>query len=159
MVGNEAPVKGKTLLIVAGCASTSIAMLHLAIIFVGAPGYRYFGAGDEMARLAAAGSPRPALLTSVITLFFAAFAAYAFSGARFMRRLPLLRATLASVASIYILRGLVVVPQTLALLSNSPLVAPKDVVFSAVSLFVGGCYLAGTIRSWKDLSPQRWRVA
>lgn len=80
------------------------------IIFVGAPGYRYFGAGEVIARLAEQGSPVPALVTLGVGAVFAVFAVRAFSGAGLVGRLPLLRSGLLVIGAIYTLRGLVAVP-------------------------------------------------
>ncbi|MBC7983974.1 MAG: hypothetical protein H7Y02_08975 [Candidatus Obscuribacterales bacterium] len=56
------PVPNK-FLIVGAALSAVAAMLHVGIIFVGAPWYRFFGAGEDMARKAEAGSWYPALIT------------------------------------------------------------------------------------------------
>ncbi|MBE2200492.1 MAG: hypothetical protein IAE79_17890 [Anaerolinea sp.] len=42
--------QGKYWLTLGGVFSIGIAILHIAIIFGGAPAYRYFGAGEEMAQ-------------------------------------------------------------------------------------------------------------
>jgi hypothetical protein len=59
-------------LILGGAGSILIALLHLAIIFAGAPAYLYFGAVD-LAILAAQGSHRPTIITSFITVTFVIF--------------------------------------------------------------------------------------
>ncbi|KKK66980.1 hypothetical protein LCGC14_2958640, partial [marine sediment metagenome] len=43
-------------LIVAGTLSAIAAILHLGCIYFGAPWYRFFGAGEQMAQLAEQGS-------------------------------------------------------------------------------------------------------
>ncbi|MES1244243.1 MAG: hypothetical protein ABUT39_21740 [Acidobacteriota bacterium] len=152
-------MKAKDILIIAGCLSATIAILHVIVIFVGAPAYRYFGAGEDMARQAEAGSILPAAITTVITAVFVIFALYAFGAARLIATPPLLRTGLVTIGVIYTLRGLVLAHQLPALLSNAPGVAPKDLVFSAVSLATGIAYLLGTWLSWRDLPHRRWRVA
>jgi len=147
------------MLLAAGVFSVGIALLHVIIIFVGAPAYRYFGAGEQMASQAEAGSTSPGLLTAAITVFFAVFALYAFAAARVVRRPPFLRTGLITIGVIYTLRGLLLGPQLLSYISNTPLLGPKDLVFSAVSLVVGFLYLFGTWRAWPDLLTSRWRVA
>jgi hypothetical protein len=153
------PVQGRRLLVAAGVLSAGIALLHVTIIFVGAPAYRYFGAGEQMARQAEAGSASPGLLTAVVTLFFAVFALYALAAAQIVRRPPLLRTGLITIGVIYTLRGLLLGPQLLSYISNAPLLGPKDLVFSAVSLAIGFLYLFGTWRAWPDLLTSKWRVA
>ena len=78
----------------AGVSSAGVALLHVLILFVGGPAYRYFGAGERMARLAERGYPTPALITAGLTALFIVWAAYAFSGAGLLRPLPLLRPAL-----------------------------------------------------------------
>jgi hypothetical protein len=147
-------VKGKRLLIAAGTLSAGIALLHVVIIFVGAPAYRYFGAGEQMARQAEAGSLSPALLTAVVTVFFALFAFYAFAAGQARPRPPLLRTGLITIGSIYTLRGLLLAPQLSAYLSPASPIPPRDLVFSGVSLAIGLLYLLGTWRAWPALRPR-----
>ena len=132
--------------IAAGLFSLAVALLHLVIIFVGAPGYRYFGAGEKMAQDAARGSLVPAAITAVITIIFLLWSAYAFSAAGVIRRLPLLTLGIYLIGAIYTLRGLVVIPQLMALLRTGVSTLYKDVVFSSVSLLIGICYLMGNAK-------------
>ena len=142
------------LLKIGGASSAFIAALHLAIIFVGAPAYRYFGAGEQMARLDETGSLGPALVTAGLTVVFALWAAYAFSGAGLLRRLPLLRTGLVVIGAIYTARGLLFGPQLVWFLSGfRDAVPPRQLVFSAVSLLTGLCYLAGARQQWERLRP------
>jgi hypothetical protein len=96
---------GRTLLIAAGLLSAGPAVLHLAIIAGGPAWYRAFGAGERMARMAEYGSSRPAVIAVCIAGVLAVWAAYAFSGAGLLRRLPLLRAGLVAISAIYLLRA------------------------------------------------------
>lgn len=142
-------------LLLGGWLSAAIAALHVIIIFVGPSAYRYFGAGEEMARQAEAGSLVPAALTLVIAAVFVVFALYAFSGAGLLRRLPLLRTGLIAITAIYILRGLSLLPQ-LAQSAQSPgTVLPRDLAFSGVSLAIGIAYLVGTVLLWPALRAMR----
>jgi hypothetical protein len=140
----------------AGIMSASIALLHVAVIFFGGPAYRYFGAGEEMARLAEAGSPVPALITAGITVVFALWATYAFSGAGVIGRLPLLRVGLVTIGAIYTARGLLLGPQAAWFLSAlREAVPPRQLAFSGASLAIGLVYLVGTSRAWAQLRPSR----
>jgi len=147
--------RGAVLLGLAGAGSALVAALHAVIIVVGAPGYRYFGAGEEMARADELGSLQPALVTAGLTLVFAAWAAYGFSGARIVRRLPLLRTGLLTIGTIYALRGLACVPEAWWLVAGrTPPVLPRQLVFSVVSLAIGLAYLVGTGRDWSTLGER-----
>ena len=97
-------------LIAGGVLSTAAALLHLAIIAGGPDWYRFFGAGERMARMAELGLLRPALITLGIAAILAVWAAYAFAGAGLIRRLPLMRTALLAITAIYLLRGLVLDP-------------------------------------------------
>ena len=111
---NESVIMSKPLLI-GGLCSTAIAVLHLAIIVVGTPGYRDFGAGEKLARLAEAGSSVPGLITLGIAAVFAVFAWHGFAGAGIAARPPLLRAGLALIACVFLARGISALPQLAAL--------------------------------------------
>jgi hypothetical protein len=97
-------------LVGAGLLSAAAALLHLAIIVGGPDWYRFFGAGEGMARMAEQGSARPTLITLGIAAVLAIWAAYAFAGAGLLPRLPLLRTALVAITAVYLLRGLVILP-------------------------------------------------
>ncbi|MFB9887592.1 hypothetical protein [Balneatrix alpica] len=97
-------------LVFAGALSALAALLHLAIIWGGGPWYRFFGAGEEMAVMAEAGSWYPAALTLAIALVLATWAAYAWSAAGWLLPLPWRKGVLLLVTLIYALRGLAVLP-------------------------------------------------
>ena len=140
-------------LAVAGWLSAAVAGLHVVIIFLGAPAYRYFGAGEDMARQAEAGSLVPAAMTLAITVVFVAFALYAFAGAGQLRRLPLLRTGLVVISAIYLLRGLALFPELAQYARDSPALMPRHLAFSTVSLIIGVLYLMGTVLRWPSLGP------
>lgn len=92
-------------LIIAGALSAVVAILHIGCIYFGAPWYRFFGAGEQMALLAERGSIQPTLITSGIVLVLSIWSIYAFSAAGIIVRLPLLRLALILITFIYLLRG------------------------------------------------------
>lgn len=140
------------LLKLAGVLSALVALLHVAIVLVGPRAYRYFGAGERMAQLAEKGFPGPALLTLALTMVFAMWSAYAFSGAGLLRRLPLLRPALVAIGSIYTVRGLILGPQLIWFFTGDRDAVPlRHIVFSAVSLVTGLAYLIGAKAVWAQL--------
>ncbi len=143
-------------LLAAGAASLGIAVLHIAIIFVGARGYAYFGAGD-LAVLALRGSNYPAFITSLITFVFVVWAAFAASGAGLLPSLPFLRPALAAITLVYCLRGLVVVLDLIRLSQGAPY-PPRHAVFSGVALFVGLLHARGLAQLVRE-RHQRVRAA
>lgn len=155
--GNMAKV-GDILLKTAGWLNVSIALLHVGIVFAGASAYRYFGAGDQMAAWAEAGSLLPAVVTLCLAIVFGVFGLYAFSGAAAVRRLPLLAPALIFTGIMYTGPGLVVSPTVILSLSGEPLLAPKKLVFSFVALGIGLLYLSGTIMVWERLRKNQRRT-
>jgi hypothetical protein len=133
-----------------GILSFVVALLHLVIIFVGAPAYRYFGAGEDMATAAESGSAFPAMMTLALVAVFTIWGLYASSGAGVIRRLPLLRIALLLIGAIYTLRGVFVFQQIFQIATSSVQVEPREVVFSLVSLVIGLTYLVGTAINWKS---------
>ena len=140
------------LLVVGGFLSSAVAALHFATVFIGAPAYRYLGAGERMAIRDQRGDLGPAAMTLGLTLIFSIWAAYAFSGARLIGRLPLLQTGLVTIGSIYALRGLVLIPQAILLLNGAMPIAPRHLFFSLVSLLTGLAYLGGARQTWQDLA-------
>jgi hypothetical protein len=139
----------KTLLVLAGIASLALMFLHVEIIYLGGPAYRYFGAGEQMAALAEAGSLLPPLLTAGVALVFAGFAAYAFSGACMIRPLPYLRIGLWAIGGLLALRGLAVFPQLATWAWGDP-EPVRELLFSSASLALGLMYIAGVRRTRAD---------
>ena len=135
-------------LVTAGVLSAAAALLHLAVIAGGPRWYRFFGAGEEMARMAERGSIRPALITLGIAAMLALWSAYAFSGAGLIRRLPLLRLALILISAVYLLRGLVLVP---ILIARGGSVQAFVLWSSLVVLAYGIIYAVGTARAWAGL--------
>jgi hypothetical protein len=135
-------------LIAGAVLSALAAALHVGCIFFGAPWYRFFGAGERMARLAESGSWYPAVVTLAIVAVLLAWSLYALSGAGVMPRLPLLRPALCAITAVYLLRGLVVVPLFL-------LAPEKTTAFwvwsSAICLVFGIVHLVGVSQAWARL--------
>jgi hypothetical protein len=138
-------------LIAGGVLSAAASILHLCVIAGGPHWYRFFGAGEEMARMAERGSATPALITLAIASILAIWAAYAFSGAGLMRRLPLIRTALVLISIIYLLRGLALLP-VVALRPHA--IQPFAVWSSLIVSVYGICYAVGTWRAWRALSEK-----
>ena len=94
------------MLICAGMLSAVAALLHLGCIYFGAPWYRFFGAGEQMAIMAEQGSIQPTMITSGITIVLGVWSLYAFSAAGMIMTLPFTRTVLIIISGIYLLRGI-----------------------------------------------------
>ena len=144
---------GDRLLVSGGSLTAVAALLHIGIILGGPEWYRFFGAGERMARLAAHGSIYPAVVTGCIAAILGVWALYALSGAGVIRRLPLLRLALALIAAVYLARGILGIPAVM--LIDDPYTNELKArttfmaVSSAICIALGLCYAAGAARVWK----------
>lgn len=139
---------GKLLLAIGGTLSAVLAVAHLIVLAIGPAGYRFFGAGDTLGRLAESGSGTPAKVMLVATGVMVLCAVYGFSGAGLIRRLPLLRPALAVIAFVYLLRGLSAFPQGVAFVMRPSTMPFQYFVVSFVSLVAGVCYAMGARVLW-----------
>ena len=135
-----------TWLAVGGVMSLGAALLHLAIIIGGPNWYRYFGAGEEIARMAAEGRWRPAIITGLVAIGLALCGLYALSGAGLVPSLPLLDVVLCVVAGAYTLRGLA---YPVLKVMNSVASTPLFLWSSIICLIVGVVHLIGLAQIWK----------
>jgi hypothetical protein len=130
--------------------SVLAALLHIGVIHGGPDWYRFFGAGEGLARAAERGSPIPALITFAIAAVLTIWAGYAFSGAGLLRRLPLLRTGLVAISAVYLLRGLAPVP----MLFMKPELLDSFAIWSSLIVLVYGiAYAVGTWKAWPMLRP------
>ena len=120
--------------------SLGAALLHLAIIIGGPNWYRYFGAGEEVGRMAAEGRWRPAIITGLVAIGLALCGLYALSGAGLVPSLPLLDIVLCVVAGAYTLRGLA---YPVLKVMNSEASTPFFLWSSIICLIVGVVHLIG----------------
>ncbi len=138
---------GRNLLLCGALLTAVLSVLHIAIIVGGPALYRFFGAGDRMARLAARGSPIPAVMTSGIACAIAISSAYAVSGAGLIPQLPLLRPVLVLSAVVFLIRGVGGIPVVLLVGGPYARELPSRPTFMAVTSLVSGaigaCYALG----------------
>jgi len=144
----------KRILVLGGILSCSAALLHVAIIFGGPNWYRFFGAGEDMARLSEQGSSYPIIVTSCMALLLAIWGMYAFSGARIIFQLPLIKTALFLIAAVFILRGIAGVPVVLWLDDPYAMELRAKMTFmvlsSILSLGMGLCYAVGFAHSGSE---------
>lgn len=123
--------------------------MHIAIIVGGPAWYRFFGAGENMARMAERSEVYPTMVTLAIAAVLAIWAAYAFSGAGLLPRLPLLRTALIIIAAIYLLRGIAFVP--VLAISGQPITA-FALWSSIIVLLYGTVHAVGIWLAWSSLN-------
>ncbi len=136
--GNEALVLG-------GLLSALASVAHLACIVLGAPAYRFMGAGERMARAVEAGKIKPTLVTLAIASGLLVCAVYAFSGAGIAPRLPITPLALALICAVYLARAF-------AFPLLRPLFPENSTTFwlvsSGICLVLGLLYALGVIAVW-----------
>jgi hypothetical protein len=135
--------------LLAGAVLSALASLaHIGVIFGGPSWYRFFGAGERMARAAEARRWYPTLVTIAIAAVLAGFSAYALAGAHLIEQLPLTRPILLIITLIYLGRGLVILPVAVF----APRHATRFLVWSSlICLVYGTAYLAGLVSAWSSL--------
>ena len=98
------------LIFLAAAISVVGVAIHVAAIIGGPPWYVFFNAPPMVVASARAGTWLAPVSTAGIALLMGVCAVYACSALGFVRRLPLLRTMLAGIASVCLLRALVLVP-------------------------------------------------
>jgi hypothetical protein len=135
-------------LILGGYLSAAAAMVHIAIIIGGPDWYRFFGAGEKFASEVARGDWAPVIITFGIAVVLAVWAAYAFSGAGLIMRLPLLRVGLVTISAIYLVRAFALIPIAIF---KPDMMNAFAIWSSAIVLIYGLAYAIGTWRAWATL--------
>lgn len=147
-----------------GVTASCGALLHLLIPIGGPEWYAFFGAPRGLVQMARNGDPHAPISCMLIAILLIFFAAYAFSGAGLLRRLPLLRTVLVGIAGILILRGLVFIPLVLWR-ANALVNICGDcgninifvVLTSLLCLGLGLGYAVGTCKHRRELGIRAWR--
>ena len=142
-------IDDNNLFLLFGAAGSAVAAAaHVGCIIFGAPWYRFFGAGEKLARLDEAGSSLPARITSGIVLVLAFWSYCALAGAGLAPQPPFLRALLCGIALVYLLRA------SIGFVMKKRMPGRSDAFWlwsSAICGTLGAAYLVGTIRSWPAL--------
>jgi putative oxidoreductase len=140
--------------LLSGALLTGVAsLLHLAIILGGPDWYRFFGAGERLAGLAARGEFYPTVVTAGIAAVLGVWMLYALSGAGMIRRLPFLRLALVLIAAVYLARGALGIP--MVLFADDPYANELRarmafmIVTSAICIGLGLCYAVGAAQVWR----------
>lgn len=139
---------GAQAFVVGAALSATAAVAHLACILIGAPAYRFMGAGERMARAAEAGRLRPTLVTLVITMILLLWSAYALSGAGVIGPLPLIKFVLGLACTVFLGRAVAFPLLKPAFPENSN---TFWLFSSGICGFIGLAYAYGTLSLWQTL--------
>lgn len=138
----------KRILLFVGVITIITAALHAAMGFSPAMSL-YFGAPEALVQ------NNYALIISciLIAIIIAIFGMYAISGAGYIRPLPWIKHIIVAISSLFILRGIMFLPELMIVLGfwdvSFP-VAPRYVVFSLGIFLVGLVYSIGTVGGWRS---------
>jgi hypothetical protein len=124
----------------AAAISLAGAAIHVAAIVGGPSWYQFFGAPPRVVDSAHAGTWLAPVSAAAIAFLMGVCALYACSALGLVRRLPMLRLTLAGIAAICLLRGLVVLPLAF---THPALRTPFEVIAALVWATAGLGFVAG----------------
>jgi hypothetical protein len=137
-------VKSK-LLISAGIIASASAIWHLLCIFGGPSWFAFARAPKAIIDSSVQGTLLAPIGTIVVASLMFACTVFAFSAAGLIRKVPLLKSALITIATLCILRGLIVIP---VFVTSSGL-DYWQIVASTVWFYVGICFIAGSIEQYK----------
>lgn len=138
-------------LLAAGWGSLAAALLHVACILGGPDWYRFLGAGEPIARAVERGASLPHIMALGIAIILAVWAAYAFSAAGVLARLPLTRAALVLIVGVLMLRALLFFVRE----SWRPDLSFEFMLWSSlIVLGLGLCFAIGTWQAWRYPAPE-----
>lgn len=136
-------------LILGALCSALAALAHLGCIIFGGDWYRFFGAGEQLAKMADEGHWYPSVVTSVIVIVLTIWSFYGLSGAKVIPRLPLLKFGLLVISAIYLFRGL-------GFVFIMPMFPENSLTFwlvsSGICFLIGLLYAIGTAKDWQTLA-------
>ena len=96
---------GSLALLVGASLSALAALAHLACIVIGAPAYRFMGAGERVAHAVEAGQLRPTLVTLAVAGVLLVWAGFALSAAGVVGPLPFTKLALVAISTAYLVRA------------------------------------------------------
>jgi hypothetical protein len=146
------PPLARVALMLAGLGNVAAALVHIIGWAMGPEAIAFLGAPPYIVRSIEEGTSDAPVTIAVIVAVLAVFAAYAFSGAGLLPRLPFLRVVLSLVGLLFILRGLLIFVQ----LQSANFSVTFDVVhlgLSVVVLVLGVLYAIGAWRLWRAAAP------
>jgi hypothetical protein len=133
------------LLMSAGVIAAASAIWHLLCILGGPSWFAFARAPQQIIDSAQQGTLLAPLGTIVVAALMFACTAFSFSAAGLIRKIPLLKSALITIALLCIVRGLIAIP----ILMTPTGLDVWEVIASSVWLYVGICFLVGSIEQYK----------
>ncbi|WP_441004621.1 hypothetical protein [Pseudocolwellia agarivorans] len=145
------------LLISAGVIASASAIWHLLCIFGGPSWFVFARAPQQIIESAQQGTMLAPISTVFVASLMFACTVFSFSAAGLIRKVPLLKSVLITIASLCMLRGLITIASLCMLrgLIAIPTLATStgldiwQIVASTAWFYVGICFLAGSIEQYK----------
>ena len=132
------------LLISAGAIASTSAIWHLLCILGGPSWFAFARAPQQIIDSSIQGSLLAPIGTITVASLMFACTIFAFSAVGLIRKVPLLKPALITIAMICLLRGLIAVP---TFLTSSGL-DTWQIVASTVWFYVGNCFAAGSLEKY-----------
>jgi hypothetical protein len=133
------------LLISAGGITSTAAIWHLACIIGGPSWFIFARAPQQVIDSAQQGTLLAPFSTTVVAAAMFACTIFAFSAAGIIRKVPLVTPALMTIAVLCTLRGLIIIPT----LMSTKGIDVWQVVASAIWLYVGICFIVGTLANYR----------
>ena len=137
-------VKSK-LLISAGIIASASAVWHILCIFGGPSWFAFARAPQQIIDSAFQGTLLAPIGTVIVASLMFACTVFSFSAVGLIRKVPLLKSALITIAVLCILRGLIAIP---TFVTSSGLDI-WQIVASTVWFYVGICFIFGSIEQYK----------
>ena len=149
---NHSNTSGNNYLQTGGLFSLAFSIFQVCGIFLPPSVIIYFGGP---VKLQAENPALFGLLCVVLGAIIAVVGLYALSGAGKFKRLPFLRTVLVVVTTVFILRGLFIIPILKFMSAHPESNMFRYLVFSIIALGVGIIHLVGVVRLFKYGRPER----
>ncbi len=137
-------VKSK-LLISAGVIASGAAIWHILCIFGGPSWFAFARAPQKIIDSAQQGTMIAPIGTVIVSSLMFACTVFAFSAAGLIRKVPLLKSALITIAILCTLRGLIAIPMCVTSTGSDI----WQIVASTVWFYVGICFFAGSIEQYR----------
>jgi hypothetical protein len=132
-------------LISAGVIASASAIWHLLCIFGGPSWFAFARAPQQIINSAEQGTLLAPFGTFIVASLMFACSIFAFSATGLIRKVPLLKSALITIALLCTLRGILAIPTFV----NATGVDLWQVIASTVWFYVGVCFIAGSIEQFK----------
>jgi len=137
-------VKSK-LLISAGVIASAAAVWHLLCILGGPSWFAFARAPQQIIDSAQQGTLLAPISTMIVAGLMFACTVFAFSAVGLIRKVPLIKMALITIAILCTLRGLIVVPTLITAVELDV----WEIIASTVWFYVGICFIAGSMEYYR----------